>query len=245
VNAWEFGVSQPLGAGWTGYARAGRSFRLAGIDEFNFTSPGVALLPQTSRDYELGARWQHAKARLEARVYRSNLRNEIGFDPNAAGPNPIFPGANSNLDPTRRQGAELDATYAMNAALSLRANLAYREASFRSGAFAGKDVPLVPRRTAALRADWTVRAGHRLSGGVNWVSSQHPDFENTCRMPSYFTADARYSWQFRPQAELAVGVNNLFGRKYFTQAFGCDGAQATSVFPEPGRQLTASVRLQF
>jgi iron complex outermembrane receptor protein len=247
VNAWELGLSQPLTAGWTAYARVGRSFRLANVDEFNFTTPGVSLVPQTSRDVEVGARWQHARGKLEARLYRSDLRNEIGFDPAAVGPSSAFgfDGANINFDPTRRQGAELDATYAMNAALSLRANLAYREATFRSGPHAGNDVPLVPRRTAAVRADWVVQAGHRLSGGLNWVSSQHPDFENTCRMPAYLTADARYAWQFHPRAELAVGVNNLFDRRYFTQAFACDGGQATSIFPEPGRQLTASLRVQF
>ncbi|MDB5956614.1 TonB-dependent receptor [Ramlibacter sp.] len=247
VNAWELGLSQALGAGWTGYARAGRSFRLANVDEFNFTTPGVSLLPQTSRDFELGTRWHYAKGKLEARLYRSDLRNEIGFDPNAVGPSSLFGfnGANVNFDPTRRQGAELDWSHTLNAALLVRANLAYRQARFRSGPYAGNDVPLVPRRTAAVRADWTLQPGQRLSGGLNWVSSQHPDFENTCRMPAYFTADARYAWQFHPQAELALGVTNLFNRQYFTQAFACDGAQATSVFPEPGRQFTASVRLQF
>jgi iron complex outermembrane receptor protein len=44
------GVSHPFGAGWTGYARAGRSFRLANVDEFSFTQPGVILQPQVSRD---------------------------------------------------------------------------------------------------------------------------------------------------------------------------------------------------
>ncbi len=247
VNAWELGVSQPFGSGWTGYARAGRSFRLANVDEFNFTTPGVPLQPQTSHDYELGARWEYAKGKFDARLYRSDLQNEIGFDPDAVGPSSAFGfnGANINFDPTRRQGAELDWSHTLNAALLLRANLAYREATFRSGPHAGNDVPLVPRHTAAVRADWTVQPGQHLSGGVNWVSSQHPDFENTCRMPSYVTADARYAWQFRPQAELALGVTNLFDRKYFSQAFACDGDQATSVFPDPGRQVILSLRLQF
>jgi iron complex outermembrane receptor protein len=128
-----------------------------------------------------------------------------------------FFGANVNFDPTRRQGLELDASQALSRTLALRLNVAFRESTFRSGPYAGNDVPLVPNRTVALRADWTPLAGHRLSGGVNWVSSQHPDFANACTMPSYVSTDARYAYQIKA-VELALGVTNLFDRKYFTQA---------------------------
>lgn len=241
-NAWELGASHPVAPGWTAYARAGRSFRLPNADEFSFANPTQVLRPQVSRDYEIGTRWSHAKGSAQARLYLSRLSDEIGFDP-AAGPFGF--GDNVNFDPTRRQGLELDWSHALNAALGLRAHAAWREASFRAGPYAGKDVPLVPRRTAALRADWTPAAGHRVSGGANWVSSQHPDFANACRMPSYVTADARYAWQFRREAELAVGVTNLFDRKYFTQAFRCTGGVTQAIYPEPGRQVTASLRVQF
>ena len=247
INAWELGLSHPFGAGWTGYARVGHSFRFANVDEFNFTTPGLDLRPQRSRDIELGARWAHARGGLEARLYRSALTDEIGYDPNAAGPNSPFGfhGANINFDPTRRQGLELDWKHAPTATFGWSVHAAWRQATFRSGPYEGRDVPLVPGRTLAVRADWTPVAGHRVGGGVNWVSSQHPDFENSCTMPSYTTADARYAWQFHPQAELAVGVTNLFDRRYYTQAFGCAGGQVQSIYPEPGRQFTASLRVQF
>jgi iron complex outermembrane receptor protein len=127
----------------------------------------------------------------------------------------------------------------------VRVNGALREATFRAGPYAGKDVPLAPRRTLAVRADFVPAAGHRVTGGVNWVSSQFPDFQNACRMPSYMTADARYAWQFQPGAELALGVANLFDRNYYTQAFACAGGQPSSLYPEAGRQFTASLRVQF
>jgi iron complex outermembrane receptor protein len=244
-NAWELGVSHPFTSGLTGYARVGRSFRLANVDEFNFTTPGVDLRPQVSRDLEGGLRWKHAAGKVEARVYRSKLTDEIGFDPNAVGPGSAFGfnGANVNLDPTRRQGLELDAKHAVGAGLELGAHLAWRDAKFRSGAYAGNQVALAPRRTAALRADWTPAAGHRVSAGVNWVSSQYADFANTCRIPSYVTADARYAWQVRPDVELALGATNLFDRDHYTQG-ACSFGQLF-VYPEAGRRLTASVRVQF
>lgn len=242
-HAWEFGASHPMAAGWTVYARVGHSYRLANADEFTFTST-TPLRPQVSRDTEIGARWKHAADKLDARLYRSTLTDEIGFDPNAV--NSFgFTGANINLDPTLREGLELDWSHAVTARLGLRANAIVRKASFRSGPNAGKDVPLVPRKALALRADWTPVAGHRLNAGVNWVSSQHPDFANACRMPSYTTADARYAWQFRPNAEVALGVTNLFDRKFFSQAFTCSAGVTGGIFPDPGRQVTASLRVQF
>ena len=241
-NAWELGVSQPFTPSLTGYARAGRSFRFANVDEFSFTS-GVALAPQASRDAELGLRWAHAHGHVEARLYRSVLTNEIGFDPNAPGPFG-FPGANVNFDPTRRQGVELDATQRISPSLGLRFHAQAREAAFRSGPYAGRDVPLVPRGTLALRADWTPAAQHRLSGGIQWVSSQHPDYANACTMPAYTTADLRYAYQWK-QAEFSLGVTNLFDRRFYTQAFACVAGQPSSIYPEPGRAFTAAVRVRF
>lgn len=243
-HAWEIGVSQELGAGVTAYGRTGRSFRLANVDEFSFTNPAVALLPQTSRDTELGARWRAGASALELRWYRSALRNEIGYDPAGNGPFGPF-GANVNFDATRRQGLELEAAHALTAALDLRLNLALRQARFTEGPNRGNDVMLVPRRTVALRADWRPAGGHALSAGVTWVSRQSPDFANLCTIPGYATADLRYAYTWG-RAELALGISNVADRKYYTQAFGCTAAGVTtSIYPEAGRTITASALYRF
>ncbi len=221
-HAWELGVSQPLGSGVTAYGRVGRSFRLGNVDEFSFTNPSVALQPQTSRDWELGARWKAQATALEARWYRSALRNEIGYDPSGTGPFGPF-GANVNFDPTRRQGLELSLTQALSSTLDLHLNAAWRQAQFTSGVYAGNDVMLVPKRTLALRADWRPAADHSVGAGVVWVSSQSPDFANRCTIPSYATVDLRYAYTWR-NAEFALGIANLADHKYYTQAFGCTAA---------------------
>ncbi|WP_087746480.1 MULTISPECIES: TonB-dependent receptor [unclassified Acidovorax] len=242
-NAWELGVSQPLGAAWTVYARLGRSFRLANVDEFGFTNPAVALRPQTSRDTELGARWVAAGTKVDARLYRSAIDNEIGYDPNGIGPFGPF-GSNINFDPTRRQGIEINASHAVSRTVDLTANAALRRSTFRSGPYAGRQVPLSPNRTLSLRAGWQVSPSQRLTGGINLVSSQRPDFANQCRMPGYTTADVRYAYQWR-NTELSLGVSNLSDRKFYTQAFGCVGGITTSIYPEAGRAVTAALRYTF
>lgn len=244
-TAWELGASQPLSINTTVWGRVGNSFRLANVDEFSFTNPAVAIRPQTSRDLEAGVRWAEGDYKLEARLYRSNLTDEIGYDPNVVNPNSWNGfGANTNFDPTQRQGLEVDSDWQLSKTLSVGARLAMRRSTFREGSYSGKDVPLAPRRTLALRADWVPLAGHRVSAGVNFIGSQHPDFSNACRMPSYTTADARYAVQIK-NTELLFGVSNLFDRNFYTQAFRCTGGQATSIYPEAGRTFTAALRMSF
>ena len=172
------------------------------------------------------------------------LRDEIGYDPSGNGPFGPF-GANINFDPTKRQGLELEGRHAVSQTFDLRVNAAWRQATFTGGQYAGNDVMLVPKRTLAVRADWRPAAGHSLNGGVQWVSSQSPDFGNTCRMPAYATADVRYAYQWGA-AELALGIANLTDHRYYTQSFGCTATGiAPSVYPETGRTVTASLRYQF
>ncbi len=241
-HAWDLGVTQSIGGGASAYGRVGRSFRLPNVDEFGFTAPGVSLRAQTSRDVELGARWADRRTRAELRVYRSALTDEIGYDPTV--PGEFFNGANVNFDLTRRQGVELELSQAVSDAFSVRVVAASRQARFESGAYEGKRVALVPRSTLSLQAGWKPAAGHTVDAYLNTISSQHPDFANACSMPRYTTMDLRYAFQ-RDAIELALGVSNLADRKYYTQAFRCAGGQVSSIYPEDGRALVASLRLTF
>lgn len=243
-HAWEVGVTQALDDRWAAYARVGRSFRLPNVDEFTYTQPDHPLRPQTSRDAEAGLRFAQDGHRAELRAYRSALRHEIGYDPAAPGRFPAFPGANVNFDATRRQGLEFEGRLAVSRDWGLRLNAARRQARFTEGTHAGRDVPLTARTTAALNVDWQATATQRVDAGVRHVGSQHPDFANACSLPSYTTVDARYSVQFGP-VELALKVDNLTDRRYATQAYACAGGTATSLYPEPGRTATASLRWTF
>ena len=241
-NAWEIGVLQSVADNTSVYGRLGKSFRLPNVDEFGFTSPGVTLRAQTSRDAELGARWVAGGSRVEARLYRSSLHDEIGYDPTAPGPFGL--GANVNFEPTRRQGLEFEASQALAETFTLHLNAAARRASFSAGSHSGKDVPLTPRHTVSLRGEWEPTQEQQVDVLLNQVASQHPDFDNACRMPSYATLDLRYAYRWQ-QAELALGVTNVADRKYYTQAFTCAAGVVNGIYPEAGRAVTASVRLAF
>lgn len=242
-NAWELGVSHPLSPDSRVWGRLGQSFRLANVDEFSFTNPSVAIRPQTSRDIEAGWNLKRDAYQVEARLYRSALTDEIGYDPQAMGTGK-YDGRNVNFDLTRRQGLEVEGRWAIDRGLSFTAHLNLRRATFRSGGYAGNDVPLVARETLALGAHWTPAQGQRVTGTINWVGTRYADFANQCRMPSYTTADVRYARQW-DNVELSLSVNNVFDRQYYTLGFGCSGGQATSVYPEAGRSLVAALRVSF
>jgi iron complex outermembrane receptor protein len=173
---------------------------------------------------------------LETRIYRSSLVDEIALDQD------IY--KNTNLDPTRRQGLEIDADWAYTRSFTLGARLAVRQSIFRGGTYSGNHVPLAPRQSLALRADWTPVQKHRLSGGVTRVGTQSPDAANQCRMPEYTVADARYAYT-SGSMEWSLGVNNLFDRKHYTLAFGCNSGVTEAIYPEAGRTFTAALRVSF
>jgi iron complex outermembrane receptor protein len=242
LNAWELQGNYAFTPRVNLYAKAGRSYRVANVDENSFTPTfNQPLEPQTSRDTELGATVGNAERKVTARFFRHRLKNEIIFDPTVA---PPF-GANSNLDPTRREGVEIEATARLMSAFVLSANLQHLSAKFTAGPNAGKEIVLVPRNTATARLNWVPGNGHTADVGLQWVDSQRygGDFSNTCsaRIPSFTTLDARYAIRVGAW-EYAVAGSNLTDRRYFTNAYGSCGS---GIYPDPGRQLKVSARMDF
>jgi iron complex outermembrane receptor protein len=226
------------------FAKAGRSYRVANVDENGFTlRPGQMLTPQTSDDLSVGATLGGVRHALTATLFQHNLRNEIMYDPTIANPVSGGNGANVNLDPTLRRGIELELRSQLNTALAFSANFQHIDARFRDGPNAGKEVVLVPRNSAGARLNWNAGA-QSARVGVQWVASQRygNDFANTCasRMPSYTTLDARYALRLA-RWELALNGSNLANKNYFSQAYGCE----SGIYPSPGRQLSLSARYDF
>ncbi|MGI4848679.1 MAG: TonB-dependent receptor [Janthinobacterium lividum] len=244
ANAWDLLASYTVVRNVDVFAKAGKSYRVANIDENNYTPViGKPLETQTSHDLELGTMLGNAEGNLTARVFRHKLRNEIYYDPTV--PGQFFPGANANLDPTRHQGIELDAAMRVIPGVTLHAVLQHVSARFTEGPNAGKELGLVPKNTATVRANWVAGNGQSADVGVQWVDTQRygGDFDNSCsaKIPSYTTIDARYAvrvsnWTF------ALSGTNLADKDFFSSAYGsCN----SGIYSENGRQLKLSARYDF
>jgi iron complex outermembrane receptor protein len=237
-NAWEVQGSFDVLPGVGLHAKAGQSYRMPNVDENSYRSTPGVLKAQTSHDLELGATLGFDSRQLALRVFRHQLRDEIFFDPT------IGWGANTNLDPTRRQGFEIDAQSAIAAGWRVTAHLQHVQAKFTEGPNAGREMVLVPRNVLSTRLAWVPGDGQTADVGAQWVSSQRfgDDFTNSCaaRIPSYATLDARYARKLGPW-ELAISGANLTDRKYYSNAFSCKAG----IYPSDGRQLKLSARYDF
>ncbi len=255
-SAWELGVSKELDAENNVYARIATSYRFANIDEFTTSyAPDYTVLPlrpQTSQDQEIG--WKHlfgSRGRLDMRLYRSELENEIAYN-NYVGMDTwgFVQGSNINLAPTRRQGVDVDASYQLSSRWLLASSLSLRDARFRSGEFEGKRVPMSAREIVSLRAEYAVDSKQKVGAMARWTSSQYVamDFNNQNRMPSYAVADLYYQYK-AGKFDLSLKALNIFDKSYYSYATRSwdptSSFQYTAVFPDAGRSLWFSARYRF
>jgi iron complex outermembrane receptor protein len=239
-NAWELQASyKPLPLIEV-FAKAGQSYRVANADENSYRSSSDVLKVQTSHDQELGASLGDAARKLTGRVFRHDLRNEIFYDPTLLG----GWGANTNLDPTRREGFEIDLDAGLAPGWRATAHLQHVNARFTEGPNAGREMVLVPKNVATARLAWQPTGNQTFDAGAQWVDRQRygSDFDNSCtaHIPAYVTFDARYALKLG-RWELAASGLNLADRHYFSNAFGCQ----SGIYPSDGRQMKLSARYEF
>ncbi|NHZ36334.1 TonB-dependent receptor [Massilia rubra] len=240
LNAWEVQGSVDVMPAVNLYAKAGRSYRVANVDENGYRSSPGLLAPQTSRDLELGLVYGTASLGASARMFRHQLRNEIFYDPSVNGGY----GANTNLDPTQRKGVEVDAHASIARDWRVSGNWQYVRARFTEGRNAGSEMVLVPKNVVSARLAWVPGNGHSADIGAQWAGKQRfgADFANTCgvRISSATTFDARYARQMGAW-EFAVAGLNLADKRYTSNAFGCN----SGIYPADGRQVKVSARYDF
>jgi iron complex outermembrane receptor protein len=230
LEAYEAALRQRLGGGWSAYAKYGTSFRVANFDDILFTA--ALLEPQTAKAGELGLEIERGGLRGRAAVYDMRLENEIAFSP-AAG---LF-GANVNLAPTRRRGAELEAAWRASRSLELRAALALLQAEFRDG----NEVPLVPQAIATAGASWSYSERTRLNINARHVGRQRYDNDQANRFrkaPAYGLVDIKLEHRVQ-RANFAVEVRNLFDEAYYS--YGILVPPSFSAYPQPERAVYLSV----
>lgn len=236
-NAWDVQGSYAVVPNVTVHAKAGQSYRVANVDENSYRASNDILKGQVSHDLELGLTLGKTERQLAIRAFRHKLTDEIFFDPT------IGFGTNTNLDPTRRQGFEIDGQMDVMARVRASAHYQHVDATFTGGPNAGRDLVLVPKNVLSARLAW-LGDGQTADIGAQWVDKQRygDDFTNGCsaRIGGYTTFDARYAHKFGPW-EVAVTGANLADRHYYSNAFSCRGG----IYPSDGRQMKLSARYDF
>jgi len=248
LSAYEIRLSEALSQQVQVYAKLGKSFRVATVNEnYDLFSGTVSFLrPQTSRDLELGTELYLSSARLRAAYFRSNLTDEIHY----MVASPFF--SNTNLSPTRREGIELDGKWQATEHLHFGGNYRYTRASFRSGNYGGVDVsgnevPLVPRHLLTFNSAWAITRDDQLSASLSYVGQQRYDNDqiNTFqRMPSYTLLDLKYRHTMGDWS-VSGAIDNLTDKRYYSYAVRNGAGTSFNAYPELGRRLMATVEYRF
>ena len=245
-DAYDLGLAYAR-PGWRVYGKTGTTFRFANLDElFGFDPilfvPVFAgdLKPQHGRINELGGSLAIASTSFRASVYQLDLTDEIGYD------GTLF--ANVNLDPTRRNGAEFEADWKISDAWQTKASYAYTDAAFRSGNYAGNEVPLVPQHQASAQLIWNTGRTGSYSAAAHYIGEQRygGDFANARGMlAAYTTLDLQGVWNLKPW-KITAKLLNALDKKYASSA-GYAGAPYNDhyYYPADGRSAFVSARYDF
>lgn len=247
-HALHIGVEHRFNPVFAVFARAAHSFRLPNIDERVGMAPVLTvtnfnLRTQQSNDYEAGIRVRWNGFSLQSSAYNMYLTDELHFSP--------ITFANTNLDPTHRYGVENAALYQLTENVLLKGTLSYTRAVFRSGPFAGKDVPEVARWSGSAGVSWNIYQKYLVFDGVlRFVGKRFMDGDeaNTgaLMVPAHTVVDLRLGGEGE-RLFWALSVQNVFNQLYFD--YGLDtsfpGNQFFSVYPLPGRTVLLRAGAKF
>jgi iron complex outermembrane receptor protein len=224
------------------FGRAARAFRLPNADErvgagnpFDVVvPPNLNLKTQTSYDVENGLRVTLGKFNFQTTGYIMELNNEIHFIP------ALF--ANVNLDPTQRIGWENSATYQLSNDVRLRAGVAYINATFREGQFAGKQIPLVAPWSGYSGLTWDiVKKLLVLDVTATFWSDRRMDNDQSNiqpLIPANATMNVKIGGEWN-QFFWSAAVLNLFNSNYYDYAIASAFTQGFfSAYPQPTRTFT-------
>ena len=242
-SAYDVGLAYAAG-GWRVYGKTGTTFRFANLDELFGYDPiayvpvfAGDLKPQHGTSSEIGGSVVVGPAKLRASLYQIDLTDEIGFDGSS----------NTNLDPTRRQGGELEAGWNISDDWQAKAAYAYTDATFRSGANSGKEVPLVARNQASAQLTWNTGRTGSYSAVARYVGERRygSDYANTQGMlAGYTTLDLQSVWNLKPW-KITAKLINAFDKKYSPFAGYSAYRKDTYYYPADGRSVFVSGRYDF
>jgi len=197
------------------YFNYSRSFRYPVLDElFNFYTNTINtdLMPQTSDDYELGARYYFTPSLFtNVNFFYIDTENEIIYDP-ASG----FFGANVNLDgKTRRDGVEVVLSKVYKK-MTLSGSYTYTDAKIIGGNYDGSKFPNVPRHKATVNALFSLWHGISLNVNGFWVGKRPfvSDFANAFDdQEDYFVLNTKLKYRWKNLTAF-LNINNLTNEEY-------------------------------
>lgn len=237
------------------YARWARGFKTGGIsvvtapEYYPETKEGLIFKPETVNTFEIGYRQSllNRKLILSSAIFYNDFKN-LQESSRGIGQYSAISTAIINAESSRTWGAEASATYRVDPAISLLANVGYLNAKYKKFDFNGSEVisnfnrdgkrmPKSPEWQISLGAnlDKPVSSDLRVVGNVLanytsrvlWAYSPLPSITGVPDLssPSYWLVNARIGVKtVDDRYGFAISANNLFNQAYYSNgsaiAFG-------------------------
>ena len=192
---------------WRATASAGTAFRAPTLYQ-RFSEYGVAtLVPEKSRNVELGLRWTQGASSAGLVAYRNKVDNLITFA--GAGPCASAFGCYSNTARAEYSGATLSASHAMNG-VNLAASLDVQNPRDLA---TGKSLARRAKEHATLSADTRV-ANWQLGAEAQFSGKRFDDAANTRVLSGYSLVNLSASTPISKDWTLLARIDNLADKKY-------------------------------
>jgi iron complex outermembrane receptor protein len=243
LSAWDISLNHVYGNDIRTYLRRAKSFRFPVLDEiWSFFGGTITLLnPQSGYHTEGGIDMPLTdRTDFSLTVFRNDLTNEIGFD------NIAF--ANVNFEPTRHDGVNMHINSKLKSWWTIDAGFAHRDTVFRSGNFAGKQVPQIPERKLTLSNQFDLGKRRHLAIDAIYIGQRYfgNDFSNVGKkLPAYTKLNLSYQQQWGPwKARLLV--NNLTNKQTADTGFYSSfSANPYFYYPLPERAFVLGLAREF
>lgn len=219
------------------YAAYGSGFR----SNIAITPALDAVAPETSRSYEVGAKFSLLDGALDATVALFNLdkRNVLAADL-------ANPGFSLPIGRARSRGIEIDVAGRLPGDVDILLSYAYLDAEARADVAdpnfslqirSGDPLINVPDHSFNLQLSraWDVMGTElRLGAGVQHVGERLGETATTFTLPDYTLVRLFANWRLSEQVELFTTITNLFDETYYTNSFA-------RLWVQPGTPRTATL----
>ena len=225
-------ISHAVSAWAAGY----RSFRAPSINELyrpfrvrnDITEANVGLEPETLTGADVGLEAVGTQGAAQISLFWSRVSDLVLNRTAGAGPGQVDPCGfvpaggvcrqRHNVDQSRFRGIEIEASHRVWRHAALSASYSFLDAVITefvgNPGLEGARVPQVPRHRLSISGELT--RWHAWSARLSWrfSSSQFEDDANQRSLKRFHTADATLSHTLGDAFRLALGLENLSGRRY-------------------------------
>ena len=239
---------------WSATLSLGQAYRFPTVQELyqavstgpTITVPNPNLAPERARSGELALARTDARGSIRLSLFAEDIRDALISQsaPLVAGSSTLFNYV-QNVPRTRNYGAELafERTGVLLPQLDVSASFTLINPKIVSDPVfrvaEGKDIPQVPRRRGTVVLTWHQSEEAAFTLAARYASRSFATIDNSDTIThtfqgfdGYVLADARAQFRLTRQVEGAVGIENLFDRRYFL------------FHPFPGRTWTAEVHMR-